>query len=60
MAFDLAARRRARTWIALLAALMFLVAALVPKLQGQGINRTMISLSILFLAISRIWRRRDR
>ncbi|AHG88967.1 hypothetical protein J421_1430 [Gemmatirosa kalamazoonensis] len=60
MALDLAARRRARTWIALLAAVMFLVAALVPKLQGQGINRTMLYLAILFLAISRVWRRRDR
>ena len=58
MVMDLIARRRARTWIALAAALALLVAALVPKVQGHGINRAMLFLSILFLAISRISRRR--
>jgi hypothetical protein len=52
------ARRRARAWVALAAALALLVAALVPKLQGHAINRTMLYLAILFLAVSRIWRRR--
>ena len=57
MATDLTARRRARTWIALLAAVMCLVAAVVPKLQGHGLNRTMIYVSILFSAIAVIARR---
>ena len=46
--------------IALAAALLLLVAALVPRLQGHGINRTMLYPSILFLVIARISRRRDR
>ena len=59
MVMDLDARRRARAWISLVAALALLVAALVPKLQGQGINRTMLYLAILFAAMSRVWRRRS-
>jgi len=57
MSTDLSTRRRARSWVALAAAILLLVAAVVPKFQGRGLNRTMIYLSILFCAIAVIWRR---
>ena len=59
MPTDSPSRRSARSWIALLASLGLLVAAVVPKFQGHGFNRTMIYLAILFAAVSLIWRRRD-
>ena len=58
MPIDLETRRRARTGIAFVAAVAFLVAALVPKLQGQGINRVMLSLALVFVVLFRVWSRR--
>jgi hypothetical protein len=49
---------RVRSTAALLVGVLFLIAGVVPKLQGQRLNAVMISLAVVWLAVAGAWRRR--